>query len=128
MRIRAATGLESAEFDLAPAHPNPDAAELHAKAAMQIDPGQAAAYSILARLHARRGQWEELDSVLASAEKEVPDDLAPYYRAAEEFLEAHRAYDRATRYLQNYLPVEPEGNEPPREEAMKKFALVIASR
>jgi hypothetical protein len=109
-----------------PLNSNPEAAEREAKAAVEIDSTQVAAYAVLVRLYARRGQWVELEAALGTAERQVPDDLAPYYRAAEELLGANRSADRASHYLQKYLGVEPEGNEPTRADTLRKLAVAGA--
>jgi tetratricopeptide (TPR) repeat protein len=99
---------------------NPEAVE-QARQAVKIDPGRAEAYAILAHAYAARGQWAELESILVVAEKEAPDDLVPYYRAAEALLGSNRAVERAARYLRKYLGSEPEGNEPTLAQAHGKL-------
>jgi tetratricopeptide (TPR) repeat protein len=88
---------------------NRHAAEEQARAAIGIDSGRVDAYAILARLYAEEGRWSDLDTLLETAERSVPDDLTPYYRAGEA---AHRDSGRARRYFQHYLTQPPEGNEP----------------
>jgi tetratricopeptide (TPR) repeat protein len=107
---RARTAL--ADLYLAQDHANPDGAEEQAREAVKLDPGRAAGYAELAQVYAARGQWAELDSTLNAAEREVPDDLVPYFRAAEVLIAAKREGTRAERYLRVYLGAEPEGNEP----------------
>ncbi len=106
---------------------NPEAVE-QARQAVKLDPGRVEAYAILARAYAARGQWAELDSILVVAEKEAPDDLVPYYRAAEALWESNRAVDRATRYLRKYVGSEPEGNEPTLSEAHRKLDTLQPKR
>ncbi len=103
---------------------NPEAVE-QTRQALQIDPGRAEAYAILARAYAARGQWAELESILVAAEKEGPDDLIPYYRAAESLLESNHELGRAVRYLRKYLGSEPEGNEPTLSEARVKLGMAL---
>ncbi len=105
-----------ASFYAASDEANPAAIE-QARLAVKIDPGRVDAYAIQARAYAARGQWEELESILTAAEKEVPDDLVPYYRAAEALLKSNRADERGAGYLRKYLGSEPEGNEPTLAEA-----------
>ena len=62
---------------------------------------------------------------MAEAAKQVPDDLAPQYRAADRLLAAHRDPSRAERYLRAYLGQEPEGNQPPLAEAHWKLGLAL---
>jgi tetratricopeptide (TPR) repeat protein len=118
--------ISLAEFYLSPEHRDLARAGQQASEAVKIDPGRAGAYAILARCYAAGERWSDLDSTLATAEKESPDDLVPNYRAAEVLLEANRALDRAAGCLRTYLSVEPEGNEPALAEAHWKLGLVYA--
>ena len=72
------------------------------------------AYAILARIYAANSRWGDLDALLAISERAVPDDLAPYYRAGEALVAAHRDFERARRYFERYLAIRAEGNEPMR--------------
>src|ERR1019366_10260231 len=87
-----------AQFYLESGHSNLSAAEAEAKTAMNADPGRVDAYAILAALYADRGRWSELDSTLAVALREVPDNPVPHYRAAERLLATGRDPVRAERY------------------------------
>lgn len=104
-----------------------DLAEQQAREALAIDCSRVDAYSVLAAVIAARGNWAELDRLLATAEQEVPDDLTPFYRAAETMLAWHREWPRAARLLRRYLAAEPEGNAPTVEDARKLVALTAAS-
>jgi len=88
-----------------------------ATAALNLDRARVDAYNILAAAHAARAAWSALDTLLATAEKEVPDDLTPYYRAAQ-----HSDPEHARRLLQKYLSAEPEGNAPTLADARKLAA------
>jgi tetratricopeptide (TPR) repeat protein len=113
-----------ANFYAASDQASPQAVE-QARQAAKIDPGRVDAYAIMARAYAARGQWDGLETILAEAEKEVQDDLVPYYRAAEALLQSHNEVDRAARYLRKYLGSEPEGNEPTLAEAHAKLDLAL---
>jgi tetratricopeptide (TPR) repeat protein len=104
---------------------NAAAAEHHARAAQMLDPSRMPAYAALAEVYAEGGNWTELDSTLGAAAREVPDDLTPYYRAAERLLASGRDFPRAERYLRTYLSQEPEGNAPTLAEAHWKLGLVL---
>ena len=69
-----------------------------------------------------RGQWQELEALLADAEKHVPDDLAPYYRAADRILASGHDAALARRYFEKYASQEPEGDQPTLAEARAKLA------
>jgi len=116
-----------AEFYLAPDRANLDGAVQQARAAMALDSGRVAAYAVLASVYAAREQWSELESILVAAERAVPDDLLPCYRAAEALLASGRDRPRAERCLRRYLSQEPEGNEPTLAEARRKLAGLQAA-
>ena len=113
--------VELARFCLAPEHSDPRAAESAAKEALSLDRGRVDAYSVLADVYAGGAEWSPLDAILTEASRQVPDDLTPYYRAADRLLSAGRDPARAERYLRTYLGEEPEGNEPPASEARQKL-------
>jgi tetratricopeptide (TPR) repeat protein len=114
-----------AQFYLSPLHLSAENAERQARAALNLDRGRAEAYAVLAEAYADREKWGELDSILTAAAKEVPDDFAPYYRAADGLLVAGKDLPRAERYLRTYLGQEPEGNQPSMAEAHWKLGLVL---
>ena len=101
-----------------------DDAERDAREAMRLDSSRVAAYEILAQVYARRGQWAELDSVLAAADREVPDDLTPHFRTAQALMAAGKDPARAERELRRYLTAEPEGNQPARELAAAELKRI----
>jgi hypothetical protein len=98
-------------------HRNFAAAESTSRKAMQIDSGRAGAYDIIARSNASTRRWADLDAILGQSEKAVPDDLAPYYQAANILIQDGTDRARATTYLKKYLSQEPEGREPTRAQA-----------
>lgn len=116
------TRIALAGFLLSPDHRDLDTAERHAREALRMDPTRADAYAILAVIHADRGQWSQLETVLADSEAAVPDDFIPYYRAAEALITRGAETPRAARYLRKYLSQPPEGNQPTLAEAAKKLA------
>ena len=99
-------------------------AERHGRIAVQLEPGSIDAYNLLAVTLAAQRKWSELDEVLAQAEKQVPDNLAPYYRAASECLELNTEFGRAERYLRRYLSVEPEPRSPTEAQAHRLLGQV----
>jgi hypothetical protein len=117
-----------AEFYLAPEHPNDAPAEAWARSALAVDGKRIGAYSVLASIYAGRGDWSALDTVLSDAAGNVPDDFAPYYRAAERLLAANRDPARVERYLRRYLTQEPEGNQPAAAEAQAKLSLALRAQ
>jgi hypothetical protein len=116
-----------ANYYFAAAHRRLDLAEQQAREAQQIDAGRVEAYNVLAAASAARGNWAVMEAVLASAEKAVPDDLTPYYRAAAAILEAHGDAPRAERLLRRYMVAEPEGNAPTLDDARRELARATGS-
>jgi tetratricopeptide (TPR) repeat protein len=117
-----------AEFHLSGVPPGFDDARKPAEEAVALDPSRVDAYAILAEVDAARERWAELDAVLSSAAKEVPDDLVPFYRAAVRLLACGSDLPRAERYLRTYLAQPPEGNAPPEADARAQLRLVLAKQ
>jgi tetratricopeptide (TPR) repeat protein len=117
-----------AQFYLDPGHLSLLAAEAHASAAIKLDPGRVDAYAVLASVYADRSEWNCLDSTLTIALREVPDNPAPHYRAAERLMAAGRDPVRAERYLRLYLVQEPEGNQPSASEARWILGMALEAQ
>jgi tetratricopeptide (TPR) repeat protein len=92
---------------------------------LQLDPQQIEAYWILARIFALQQRWSDLEQALANSEKNVPDDLRPYYEAAQGLLEIGKEFPRAEGYAKKYLSQEPEGEEPDVADAHRLLGLVF---
>jgi tetratricopeptide (TPR) repeat protein len=116
-----------AQFFLSPEHTNPGTAETAAGQALLLDRSRVEAYAVLAEVYVDRQDWSALEGILAEASKEVPDDLAPQYRAAERLLDRHHDPARAERYLRTYLGQEAEGNEPGAAQAHWKLGQALHS-
>jgi tetratricopeptide (TPR) repeat protein len=102
-----------------------DLAEKYAREALELDPGRAAAYSLLASLYTAEGRWSALHEVLTESEKKAPDDFSPFYQAARTLLTRGADYPRAERYLRKYLTQNPEGEAPSLAEARWQLGLVL---
>ncbi|HUQ49439.1 MAG TPA: hypothetical protein VM056_01900 [Terriglobales bacterium] len=102
-----------------------DLAEKHAKEAMKIEPTRIGSYSMLVQTAVMQAKWTELDTVLAQAEKAVPDNLNPYYQAARVSLAEGKELARAEKYLRKYLTQEPEGGAPSWANAHWRLGLVF---
>ena len=70
-----------ADFYTQPLHRKIEQAEIHAREAIRLDPSRAKGYSILAKVLALKQRWREVEAVLAASERNVPDDLTPYFEA-----------------------------------------------
>jgi tetratricopeptide (TPR) repeat protein len=117
-----------AEFYLQPEHRNDAQAEAAAREALQLDQTRIGAYGVLAYVYAGRGNWIALDAILTAAAREVPDDPAPYYRAAEGLLAGGRDPARAEQYLRAYLAQEREGNQPTAADAHWQMGLALEAQ
>jgi tetratricopeptide (TPR) repeat protein len=102
-----------------------DQAEKQSRQAVGINPGQVSAYSQLAYALAAGDRWSEVDATLAEAEKNVPDDLSPYYQAGRALLYTGKDLPRAERYFRKYLGQEPEGEAPTLAHAHWRLGLVF---
>jgi tetratricopeptide (TPR) repeat protein len=114
-----------AGFYTKPSHRNTDGAGKHAREAVQLDPVRAKGYSILASVLVLERRWSELEAVLSASEKAVPDDLAPYFEAANALLESGVELPRGEAYLRRYLAQEPEGEEPDAAHAHQLLGLIL---
>lgn len=111
-----------AAYELSPEHPNLELAAQQGRESVALDPGRVTGYSILAEVYAARGAFADLDALLETAAKNVPDDLTPYYRAAERLTGTGHDRSLAERYLRKYVSQEPEGNQPTQADAQAKLA------
>jgi tetratricopeptide (TPR) repeat protein len=102
-----------------------DEATKHAQYALQLDPKQIGAHWILARVFALQERWGDLEQILATSGINVPDDLRPFYEAAQALLEVGKEFPRAEGYAKKYLSQEPEGEEPDNAEAHRLLGLVF---
>ncbi len=102
-------------------------AEEHAKQAINIDSTRIRGYVALATIYAEQGRWKDLDVVIADAQHDVADDLAPLYQAAKAILTGSKYAElsRAEKYLRSYLGQSPEGGEPSLAAAHWRLGLVL---
>jgi tetratricopeptide (TPR) repeat protein len=91
--------------------------ESHAREALRLDPDRVGAHSLLAVVLVHQGRWTELDRALGDAEKAIPDNLMPYFRAAANCIAINQELPRAEQYLRKYLGQEPEPHMPSPAEA-----------
>jgi tetratricopeptide (TPR) repeat protein len=109
------------------AHKDFAAVERVSSEAIKLDPGRAGAYDMLARAYAAGRRWTELESILAQSERMVPDDLAPYYQAANILAGNGVEPARAATLLRKYLGQAAEGREPTRAQAQALLSSVNKS-
>ncbi|HEV8202041.1 MAG TPA: tetratricopeptide repeat protein [Candidatus Polarisedimenticolia bacterium] len=119
--------LNFAGFNLSRTPPDPVAGEKHARAAMKLDAQRIGPYSLLASLFVTQKRWNELDPLLADAERAIPDNLGAHYQAARAILLAGDAgqMGRAESYLRKYLGQPPEGGQPSLAGAHWRLGLVL---
>jgi tetratricopeptide (TPR) repeat protein len=96
-----------------------------AQYALQLDPQRIEAHWILARVFALQQRWGDVEQILANSGKDVPDDLRPFYEAAQAILEIGKELPRAETYARKYLSQEPEGEEPDYAQAHRLLGLVF---
>jgi tetratricopeptide (TPR) repeat protein len=105
--------------------PRWELAEKEALTARKIDADRTAPYSILAAVYATGERWTELDTVLADAEKKIPDNLSPLLRASGALLATGKDLARAERYARKYLSQDPEPNSTQPAVAHWRLAMIL---
>lgn len=106
-------------------NPRWDAAEQRAREAIHLNPSRAGAYGILAAALANAQRWAELDALVATAERMVPEDLSPQFTAAKILRNSGKDLPRAERYLRKYLAHDPEGDTPTLAMAHWELGLIL---
>jgi tetratricopeptide (TPR) repeat protein len=106
-------------------HKKFEEAEGHAREAVRLHPDRAAPYGLLAAVLVQQDKWTGLDAALTQAEKADPDNLFPYFRAANNCLARRVELPRAERYLRKYLTQEPEPRQPSLAAAHWRMGLVL---
>lgn len=119
--------IEAANFYLGQGASGFSQAEEQASQAIHIQPGMVRGYSILASIYAQQGRWKELDAMLANAQRHVPDDLTPFYQAANSILAGKQSQDlpRAENYMRTYLGQPPEGGEPTLAQGHLRLSAIL---
>ena len=102
-----------------------DLAEKAAAAALKADPGRVSAYGLLAQIYARAERFAELDALLLEAERNVPDNRAPYLSAGRVLLQQGRDFTRAERFYRRYLEQPAEIGAPSHAQAWWRLGLVL---
>jgi tetratricopeptide (TPR) repeat protein len=102
-----------------------DLAEKHAKDALKVDPGRSQAYALLVQAYVLQQKWTDLDAILLQSEKNVPDNLNPYFQAARVLLIENKDLPRAEKYMRKYLGQEPEGSTPSLAAAHWRLGLIF---
>jgi tetratricopeptide (TPR) repeat protein len=98
----------------------------YALKAQQIDPSRSGTYNLLAQNYAARERWDDLDRLLTRAEKNVPDNLFPYFLAGRSLMANSKDPVRAEKYFRKYLTQqEPEGETPPLAFAHWRLGLTL---
>ena len=65
---------------------------------------------MLAIAYVSQQKWNDLDAILADGEKNVPDNLQPYFYAGRMLAGSGADNARGERYMRHYLEEEPEPN------------------
>src|ERR1700674_1355847 len=118
--LRTAAGFYGSE-----AQKKYDLAEKYARAALKLDETGAGPYVVLAIAYAAGERWQDLDTAMAQAGENVPDDYGALYQAGKVLLFSGKDLPRAERYFRKYLTMEPEGGEPHHAAAHWRLGLVL---
>jgi tetratricopeptide (TPR) repeat protein len=102
-----------------------DLAEKYARAGLKINGDRADAYLVMVRLLVQQQRWENLEALLAAAEKNIPDNLLPYYQAGLAILNEGTDFQRAERYFRKYLGHTPEPGAASLAHAHWRLGLVL---
>jgi len=97
---------------LAGAKKQNDKAENWALKALQLDATRIGSYTILSQTYSAAQKWDSLDRILASSEKNVPDNLTPYYMAGRALLSSGKETSKAEGFFRKYMSQPPEGGGP----------------
>src|SRR5512146_2375644 len=117
--------ISLAEFYMGDDQKKYDLAEEQYRTATKIAPTRIDGYAGLAKIYATRGQWTQLDQVLNESERQVADNLQPYYEAGLSLLNSGKDLSRAERYLRKYMAQEAEGNAPSLPDAHWRLGQVL---
>lgn len=93
--------------------------------ALKLDPTRQGAYALLAVVYAAQERWQDLDAILAQAEKNVADCLNPEYAAGRTLFLSGKDFPRAERYFRQYLTQPAEGGSPHAAAAHWRLGLVL---
>jgi tetratricopeptide (TPR) repeat protein len=102
-----------------------DLVEKYAKEALDLEPGRIQAYGLLSQCRARLERWPELDQILERAEKNVPDNLVPYFQAGRIVFQQGKDPARAERYFRKYLSQESEATFPSAAQAYWRLGQTL---
>ncbi len=102
-----------------------DQAEEQFRAATKINPTRIDGYTGLAAIYAQRGEWPQLDAILADSERQISDNFQPFYEAGLALLNNGKDLARAERYLRKYMGQEAEGNAASLPEAHWRLSQVL---
>jgi tetratricopeptide (TPR) repeat protein len=100
----------------------------YARIAQSLDPNRIDPFTVQARAFAELEQWPELEATLIQAEKNVPDNLYPYYATGRALLLKSQKLTKAEQCFKKYLTQEPEGGAPDHAAAQRCLSLVYEKR
>jgi tetratricopeptide (TPR) repeat protein len=75
---------------------------------VKLHPDRSTGYSYVVLALGSQKRWQDVDAVLAEAEKNVPDNLSPYFNAGRVIATDGGDLPRGEKYLRKYLSQEPE--------------------
>lgn len=101
------------------------ASEQYLREAIKIDASRSQAWGALAAVLVLEKKWADVEAAVAQAEKNVPDNLNPYYQAARVMIATGENFPLAEKYLRKYLTQEPEPNAPTHAAAHWRLGLMF---
>jgi tetratricopeptide (TPR) repeat protein len=117
----AQTGLAEYYLD----HPDYSKLEETGCKLLEIDPGRADGWRILAEVRVASYCWTEVTEILEVSRQFVPDDLAPWYAAAAAMVRCNERLEVARDYLETYLSQPADGSEPSHAMAHWQLATLL---
>lgn len=97
-----------------PRNESPDYTKLEETACrlLEIDATRADGWRVLAEVRVASYCWTQVAEILEAAEGWNPDDLSPYYAAAEAMVRSNERLTVAREYLEKYLAAPADGSAP----------------
>jgi len=102
-----------------------DAAVASYRQALAANPRGIQAHAQIAAILAEQGKLAEMEACLAQARKLVPENLFPFYAAAQNLIAENKYLERVEPMLRTYLGQEPEGGMPDWAAAHYRLGLLF---
>ena len=94
-----------------------NSAELHLRRALELAPSQAGRAMDLAMFLAKRGRFDESESMFDQAARMAPDNAKILFERANTYIHQQRNLEQVKQLLQRYIRAQLTPDDPPRERA-----------